>query len=386
MNGRASGVSDEGKGKVGISLSNLDPFSFTDQSPLTPLSMRSRTAKEVEEGRLIVKVVGFNSAKAYLAAACPFLAAAQFLAIGDAPTAVATLSNNFEYDSALALALCFDLDPAPHLLLLADRCASLNALSLGIEMLKTLPRGGWQGEGAQSKGEGNGNSNGTGAGGGPQAPQADQEIALLLSRHCDETQAAEATSLHGLRTAAQWGARAKEEEEIGSDAEAVLSYVSARSYSRAVRLGLGVLKRFVREPLDLTPGTRTLIRGLKYVRVEQVEEALRMPFLLTLLWFTAHEAASLGLWDTGCCMLATLLAHHSMGFALGATDVQYQLLFFTIAKGPEREGTQGAQVGQGAQGEGADESGGALDMARTVLKAHAAQASGPGNSSPGGSG
>jgi hypothetical protein len=63
---------------------------------------------------------------------------------------------------------------------------------------------------------------------------------------------------------------------------------------------------------------------LRYVRVLELESAVRLSFLCYLLWFGAHEAADVGLWSTGCCMLALLSEQHSKGTTsitgIGITD------------------------------------------------------------------
>ena len=204
---------------------------------------------------------------------------------------------------AYALAQCFHKDASPHIIDMADRCACFNALNLAVEMLRTLPN-------------------------------AEEEIGLLLSRYCDESKVNEIFSKHRMRSLSDWSARAKEEEAIGSDAESVLSYVISQNYIRAVQVGMGVLKRFVREALELSASTKKLLRNLKYVKAAQLDDSLRSQFLLTMLWFTAHEAAATGLWDTGCCMLANLLTFYSLApFVLNESTVKYQLLFFTICSG-----------------------------------------------------
>jgi len=304
-----SGTFGTGDKLHSLSLSNIDEFLWTDGAP-TPtnphqesITIRERTVKEMDDSRLIVRVVSSHSAKVHLDSARPMLAAAQFLAVEDVPGAIAILSNNFEPDMAYALAQCFKQDTAPHIIDMADRCASFGAIDLGVEMLLTLSNG-------------------------------EEEVGLLLSRFCDSTWAGETMGRHKLRGLVYWSGRAVEEEQIGSDAEAVTAYVIAQQYVRAVRFGMDVLKRLVREPLDLSAGTKKLIRALKYVKAVELEDQLRVQFQLYMLWFCAHEAAALGLWETACSMLRILNVSVSMAaFALSDMDIQYQLTFFNICAG-----------------------------------------------------
>lgn len=293
-----------------LSLSNIDEFMWTDtvntpshHTDGPPSCVRERTVKEMDDSRLIVRVVSSHSAKVHLDSARPMLAAAQFLSVEDVPGAISILSNNFEHDMAYALAQCFNLDTSPHIIDMADRCASFGAVELAVEMLRTLPNG-------------------------------EEEVGLMLSRYCDEGTASDLVKRCHMRTMSAWATRANEEEQIGSDAESVTSYVISHQYVRAVRVGVDVLKRVVRDPLELSPASKKLLRALKYIKASELDESLRAQFLLYILWFTAHEAAMLGLWDTACNMLSILHLTCGMGsFALTPTDIQFQIMFFRICAG-----------------------------------------------------
>lgn len=293
-----------------LSVSNLDEFLWTDtvNTPShhgdgPPSVVRERTVKEVDDSRLIVRVVSSHSAKVHLDSARPLLAAAQFLSVEDVPGAISILSSNFEHDMAYALAQCFHLDTAPHIIDMADRCASFGAVDLAVEMLSTLPSG-------------------------------EEEVGLMLSRYCDEAKASDLVTKYRMRSLSSWATRADEEEQIGSDAESVTSYVISQQYVRAVRVGLDVLKKVIRDPLELSPASKKLLRSLKYIKAWELEEQLRAQFLLYILWFSAHEAALLGLWETACDMLSILhLARSVASFALTETDLQYQIAFFKICAG-----------------------------------------------------
>lgn len=159
-----------------------------------------------------------------------------------------------------------------------------------------------------------------------------------MSRYCHESKAKKVIAQKGLKSLSFWAGRAQEEEAIGSDAEAVTSYVIARQFSRAAKVGIDVLKRIARDPLDLTIDNKRLLSGLKYCRAEDLDEPQRTLFLLYILWFTAHEAASNSLWDTACSMLAKLSScistvNCALHFVLAESEVNYQLLFFTICAG-----------------------------------------------------
>ena len=236
------------------------------------------------------------------------LAAAQFLAVEDVSGAISVLSNNCEHDMAYALAQCFQKDTAPHIIDMADRVASFGSIDLAVEMLVTLTNG-------------------------------EEEIGLMISRYCNATTTEELIAKYTLRPLSAWMHRANEEEQIGSDAESVTSYVIAQSYNRAVKVGIEVLRRLIREPLELSAGTKKLVRALKFVKAEELEEPLRMQFLLIMLWFSAHEAAGLGLWDTACCMLNLLHLSCSLvtTFPLSETDIQYQLMNFKVCAGKKKD-------------------------------------------------
>ena len=301
-----SGAFGGGAALHSLSLSNIDELMWTDGAP-TPsqhnATVRSRTVKETDDSRLIVRVVASHSAKVHLDSARPMLAAAQFLAVDDVAGAIAVLANNFEPDMAYALAQCFKQDTTPHIIAMADRCGSFKSFHLAIEMLLTLSNG-------------------------------EEEVGLLLSRYCSETQASELLTVFKQRSLSFWSGRAVEEEQIGSDAESVTSYVIAQQYVRSVRVGIDVLKRLAREALDLTVGTKKLLRSLKYIKATELDEQLRLQFLLYMLWYTAHEAAEQGLWDTGCSMLQILHVSCTMAaFALSDVDIQFQLAFFKICAG-----------------------------------------------------
>ncbi len=310
-----SGTIGTGAPLHSLSLSNIDEFLWTDSNqPSTPhgdgpsSAVRERTMKEVDDSRMIVRVVSSHSAKVHLDSARPMLAAAQFLAVEDVSGAISVLSNNCEHDMAYALAQCFQKDTAPHIIDMADRVASYGSIDLAVEMLVTLTNG-------------------------------EEEVGLMISRYCNATTTEELIAKYNLRPLSHWMHRANEEEQIGSDAESVTSYVIAQSYNRAVTVGIEVLRRLVREPLELSAGTKKLLRALKFVKAEELEEPLRMQFLLIMLWFSAHEAAGLGLWDTACCMLNLLHLSCSLvtSFTLSETDIQFQLMHFKVCAGKKKD-------------------------------------------------
>ena len=265
--------------------------------------IRERTSKEVDDSRLIVKVVAAQAAKQHLDSARPLIAAAQYLSVNDIDAAIAVLSSSFEPDLAYALALCFDKDTTPYIIDLADRCAGLNALDLALDMVSTLPH-------------------------------SEEEAGLLLSRYCNDSSARKMISHRGLRLLSDWLHRAEEEEQIGSDADAVTSYVIGRDFTRAVSVGMDALKRYVRDPLRLSAANKKLLRSLKYVRATELPASQRSLFLCYMLWFGAHEAAECGLLDTGCAMLAQLFGFaDAVSFPLSNDEVQVHWMLFQICAG-----------------------------------------------------
>lgn len=297
---------------VSISKLRNTPQSQSGNSPmLSPLKAsildqdmsRQRTTNEHDNSRVLITSVAKHTANQHLMMAQPVFAAAQLLSVGDAQSALALLANNSEYDLAYALALCFDIDATEYLISWADRCASWHAIDLAVDMLETLPN-------------------------------AEVEIGLMLSKHCQESQAKIILSQRGYRTPVAWLSVAKEEEEIGSDSDSVVSYILGRHLPKAAAVGLDVLRRCATDPWDITPATKKLVRSLKYIRAEELDETTRLPFLCYMLWFTAHEAALKGMFSTSAQMLNVLLDFtNKIEFNISECSIQCQMMCFMLLAG-----------------------------------------------------
>jgi hypothetical protein len=197
-----------------------------------------------------------------------------------------------EPELAYALANVFDRSTDQHVLDVADKCAKCGGMEQAMKLIiEKLPSSSFE-----------------------------TEIGLLFSKYFDSERdvvdnlqyyldsglaSPYSELILGLIKKVQsgWLAKAKDEETLGSDIEAVRYYVISRQYSKAASMGIVNLKKFVREPLDKTPELIKLFHGLQYVRASELEEPLRSTFLSYMLWFSAHSAAELGLWETGWNML-----------------------------------------------------------------------------------
>eukprot|EP01038_Epipyxis_sp_PR26KG_P004746 gene4746-6657_t len=239
--------------------------------------VRERTEREVDDSRMIIRAVSASAGNMFLQSAKPLLAAAQYMAVQDVESAIIILTNNFEYDFAFALALCFDLDVKNIILDMSDMCGCLNAIPLALDMLETIE-------------------------------DSEVEIGLFMARYCSDATAKNIIQERNYqKTFSQWLAYAQEEEEIGSDVNAVIGYINGRNHMNAVIIGLKYLKKHIKEPFDLTSSTKKLFRILKYIKASLLESLDKELFLCYMLWYAAHDAMSLGLWETGCGMLKILM-------------------------------------------------------------------------------
>jgi len=243
--------------------------------------------------------------------------------VGDASAAVATLSLCGEPDVAYAVALCLGLDPNPHLIAMADAVADLASVGAGAgagaapaagpvisaglgKALFILDALGSPAPAAAAR---DGEAEGLAA-----DLHKHEEKALLLSRYLPRALTVAEAAKWEVKDAAFWGARAREEEEIGSDAAAAAALVMAHHYPRAVELGVAALRRHVKDPADAAAGpVRALLHSLKHVRAEDADMPVpaREELLSYLFWFAAHEAAAHGLWETGWAMLQVLHPYQS---------------------------------------------------------------------------
>eukprot|EP01034_Spumella_vulgaris_P027614 gene27614-34361_t len=266
-------------------------------------SVRERTENEVEDSRNVLKSVSNYAAKTYLLNARPILAAAQLLAVEDVQSALTVLTNNGEVDLAYAVAMCFEVDATPYVVEMAEKSARLGVVDLAVDILCSLPS----------------------------RETLEVEVGLFMSRHVGEEKCQQIIASRRLRPSSVWMESGREEENIGSDSDAVLSYTIARKYTKAATLGLKVLTRFTRSPWELTVAAKKLIRALKYIKAVELEEPLRLSFLCHMLWFSAHEAFVLTLYDTSVSML-TLLVDYAFKaqFVVPSMELKFQLLFVLI--------------------------------------------------------
>ena len=71
-------------------------------------------------------------------------------------------------------------------------------------------------------------------------------------------------------------------------------------YINKVSIGLEILKRCLRDTFSLPPKARAVYNSMKSIKAICLDTNIRFTFLLHMLWFSAHEAAELGLWELGC--------------------------------------------------------------------------------------
>lgn len=167
-------------------------------------------------------------------------------------------------------------------------------------------------------------------------PFSEIESGLLLSLFCDEPTAAIFAAERGFKAPSWWATHAKEEEAIGSDADAVTAFVIAHLHSKAAMLGMSVLKRFVNDPWTVSSSTYKILHALKFVNTSSLDEPLRGNFFAYMLWFAAHEAAGKGLMACSANMLITLLPLVvKSSFPISESMITYQALFFRILAGQD---------------------------------------------------
>ena len=268
---------------------------------------RDRTVKEIDDSRMIVQVVGSSTAHMYITQSRPILAAAQLLSIGDVQGSIQLLRNNDEYELAYALALCFKVDCYNDIVVsLADKMARLDHFDLVFDILRN-------------------------------SPNSDEVMGLLMSKYVTPQQAEAFTEQYKLKPQTHWNDLRKEEIAIGSDGNAVIYSVITFAYDDALNIALEVLKRLVRTPMDLSNASKRLLIGMKHIKATALQASARKEFLLYILWFTAHEAISMTMFDTAYYMLRIFASNidgdSSFSFPLSEKEWRFQLLFFAIYAG-----------------------------------------------------
>jgi hypothetical protein len=262
----------------------------------------------------------------------PVLAAAQYLAVGELATAVRILTGSGEPDMAFAVARCVGItaDPTCHLEL-ADALVSYGQVTMARTILSA----------AQPFT-------------GDERLDVDARLAMMLRRYApkskntvagsmikatDEVALQEAVAAAGLKPAAWWAGRAKEELAVGADVAGLRCLVVAGGAhaEAAARQGLALIGKAVRDPLFLDDDVSALLGVLQYLDATALPDGQKQTFLSHMLWFSAHTAARLGDWETGHSMLAILTdlvkRQPSTRFQLPLMELRFQQLFFSVVSG-----------------------------------------------------
>ncbi len=212
----------------------------------------------------------------------PLLASAKLIAIGRVEDAITLLMNNFEFDLAFALSKVFRKDASMIIALWAERCACWGSIDLAVEILQHIS-----------------------------TPNKDKEIALLLSKFCEVPEADRIMRDLKLQTIEAWLRIAHEEEATGSDHEAVVSYIVCREYGRATEIAMQSLNRYIHDPWSATAQSKKLYSVSRRIRAYLLPPTSRKLFLVTMLWFSTHDAILCGALQTAIQMLNVILDHCS---------------------------------------------------------------------------
>lgn len=339
------------------SLTNLDAINIvmSDSSPVhQSAATRERTEKETEESRVLVRSVAQQACRRMLKVAQPLLAAAHLLSVENIRGCIDLLMLHHEPDLAYALAKCFKLDTTKIAIVWADQCAGFGALDLALEILDEVRYNQQQQQQQQSSQQPVKPIASTpqkppitgGSSAGAQASltsvcDGEEEIALLVSKYAHSDNCAD-DFLRKHRIFQNKDRRdildkAKEDEAIGNDGDAITGYVMARAYSEAVVLGIRAFKRMLNDAFNLTTNGKRILHALKHVRAMDLEDRdLKVLFLCYMLWFAAHRAARKGAFHAAHTMLNILLDYASRTnppFPIPASAIQYQMMFFMIYAG-----------------------------------------------------
>jgi hypothetical protein len=262
----------------------------------------------------------------------PVLAAAQYIAVGELATAVRILTGSGEPDMAFAVARCVGIttDPTCHLeladalvshgqvdmartvLTAAQRLTGDDRLDVDARLVMMMRR---------------------------YAPKSKNTVAGSMTKATDEVGLQEAVAAAGLKPAAWWAGRAKEELAVGADVAGLRCLVVAGGAhaEAAARQGLALIGKAVRDPLLLDDEVSALLGVLQYLDAKTLPDGQKQTFLSHMLWFSAHAAARLGDWETGHSMLAILTdlvkREPSTRFPLPLMELRFQQLFFSVASG-----------------------------------------------------
>jgi len=127
-----------------------------------------------------------------------------------------------------------------------------------------------------------------------------------------------------LRGSSWWAHKAQEEDAIGRDEDAICALVISRQFEHAVNLGITLLRKNLRDATCLSDAVKNVLKYLKFVPAVRLDKSLRSTFLCYILWFSAHEAAELGYWETGASQLRYNVQSQSSRPCLNTSSVLIQ--------------------------------------------------------------
>jgi WD40 repeat protein len=256
---------EENPGQGARASAGVDSASMNDGPQANGSILRSNNPAAA--GAMIRSVFAF-SAKSNINASKPIIAAAQYVAAGEFDQAVNLLLACGEVDLAYAVGFCLNRLNDSIFIAFANEFGKLGAVTVGIEVLRSVQN-------------------------------SEIHIGLLGSKYLGTNKGRVLTTI----SRDQWLRKAAEEEAIGNDMDATLTFVLGLDYSQAIAVGLSALRKTVREPLDLSASHRRIVSYLKCIRLGDVDEGVRISFFAHMLWFGAHEAAESGLWEAAYGML-----------------------------------------------------------------------------------
>mmetsp|Transcript_6613 Transcript_6613/g.6733 ORF Transcript_6613/g.6733 Transcript_6613/m.6733 type:complete len:942 (-) Transcript_6613:99-2924(-) len=328
---------------------------YSEENDLDNEIMETEKGCMNDSKRDLVRTVNVHAALRFLTLSKPVHAAAQFLSVGDVDSCLEILSTCGEDNMAYAVALCMGHPTTVYLIKLAEKMAAYKGnIDDALEVLDSLPRSSPHSTLTSKRTPNPSPSPASSPTPGRRAGDRDNERdieefillekGLLLSKYCEKhpnnDKNEDNVDRNKFRSPSDWVAKAKEEEAIGCDSEATIAYMLGREYTQAAKMGISIFKKLVREPLDvsLSHSVKRMRRGLKYLRASEIETSLKRTFLCYIFWFCAHEAADLGLWETGWAILKNLrtaVRGAETGvkgdtFPVVHMDILYQELIFRI--------------------------------------------------------
>lgn len=226
-------------------------------------------------GKRLITKSAMRLLRAHLDRSQSMAAAATLVSVGEVAKALQLLDLNGEFDLALALSDALGEDSEVYVQSTATSLAQSGEIEEALLLLQ-----------ARSK-------------------NVEESSGKLLVSVCkDENEASFWIAKMKLRSLHWWAHNACEEELIGQDDNAILSYALSWQFAKAATMGLNILKQRVRSALSLSPSDKATHSALKNIRIVGCEVP-RLVFLSFMLWFGAHEAAELGHWSIGAFTDAT---------------------------------------------------------------------------------